>query len=101
MTTIACTLTDDDRETNRGRWHALGARALLAVDTTDRGLRLAFASAPAVEEELRALAEIERECCAFATWTLSADGDRLVLDVAGKTDDAVPAVKEMFRSLRA
>ena len=101
MTRIACTLTDDDRKTNRGRWHALAARALLAVDTTDRGLRMTFAAQPAVEQELDALAELERECCAFATWTIAAEGGRLVLDVAGKTDAAVPAVKEMFRSLRA
>jgi hypothetical protein len=101
MTTIACTLSDDDRRANQGRWHALGARALLAVDPTDRGLRLAFARTPAVESELRALAEVERECCAFAVWTVSEVGDRILLDAAGKSDDAVPAVKELFRSLRA
>jgi hypothetical protein len=101
MTTIACTLTQENLEANRNRWHALGARALLSVDTTDRGLRLVFADRPDVAAELGALAELERECCAFATWTLTAERDRILLDVAGKTDDAVPAVKEMFRSLRA
>jgi hypothetical protein len=101
MTPIACTLTPENLDANRNRWQALGTRALLAVDTTDRGLRLAFVDRPDVATELDALAKLERECCAFATWTLTVERDRILLDVAGKTDDAVPAVKEMFRRLRA
>lgn len=101
MTIIACALSDDDREANRGRWHALAARALLAVDTTDRGLRLAFTDAPEVRAELESLAALERGCCAFATWTVIAADGRVLLDVTAKTGAAVPAVKELFRSLRA
>ena len=101
MTPIACTLSVADRDANRGRWLALGDRALLAVDLTDRGLRLTFTDGSAVRTELEALAAVERECCAFATWTIAAADGRLLLDVAGKNDSAVPAVQEMFRRLRA
>jgi hypothetical protein len=100
MTTIACTLTDRERERSRGRWHALAAVALVGGSTTARGLKLEFAAGPGVRAELDDLTALERECCAFATWTLSEAGGRLVLDVAGRTDDAVPAVQQLFRSLR-
>ncbi len=100
MTPIACTLTDQDRALYRGRWDALGTLALVGSSTTARGLELQFDTKPGVRAELEELTALERTCCAFATWTLREAGGRLVLDVAGKTDDGVPAVQEMFRSLR-
>ncbi len=77
MTTIGWTLTDQDRAVNRGRWEAIGTAALAD------------------------LAALERECCAFATWTLSEYEGRVALEIAGKTDDAVPAVQALFASLRS
>ena len=100
MTTIACTLTDQDHAENRGRWHELAARTLVAVTSTPRGLRLEFHAGPDVRSELADLVALERECCAFASWTLSEAGGRVVLDVTGRTDEAVLAVQAMFSSLR-
>ena len=99
-TTIACTLDRDGQRSRRERWLVLGSRALVAVTTTERGLELAFAAEPGVEEELLELAELERDCCAFAAWTVGARTDRVVLDVAGSSDEGVLAVQGMFGPLR-
>jgi hypothetical protein len=101
VTAIACTLGDDDRVSRQQRWLAVASRGLLAAETTDRGLRLAFAAGPRVRDELRRLAELERECCAFAAWTVEERHDRVVLDVSALSDEGVPAVQGMFRPLRA
>jgi hypothetical protein len=34
-----------------------------------------------VEGELRQLAELERDCCAFAQWSVHTRGEEVVLDV--------------------
>jgi hypothetical protein len=100
MTTIACSLNQDDLDSRRQRWHALAARALIARETTRRGLRLVFAATDGVEAELRELAELERDCCRFATWDVRPGPRGVVLDVAGIEDEAVPAVQAMFATLQ-
>jgi hypothetical protein len=99
MTHIACSLTQDDRLTRRERWLTVGARALVQIVPTEAGLALVFATEPGVETELRELAELERNCCAFATWTVSADEERVVLDVAAD-GDAVAVIQGMFGRLK-
>jgi hypothetical protein len=94
--TIACTLTDTELRTRGERWLRLGDEASGCVAETDEGLRVTFRFSRHAEEELRALAELERECCAFATWTVSTDSEDLFLDVKGR-GDAVPVIHGMFR----
>jgi hypothetical protein len=36
MTTIACALNQEDLDSRRARWTALGSRALLEIETTGR-----------------------------------------------------------------
>ena len=100
MATIACTLNHDDLSSRRARWAALASHALLEIETTRRGLRLVFAGNDGVAAELRELAELERECCAFATWTVEVDVRGVALELAGIEDAAVPAVRAMFGPLR-
>ena len=100
MTTIACTLEHDDLSSRRARWTALASHSLLDIETTRRGLRLVFGGNEGVAAELRELAELERECCPFATWTVDVEQRGVVLVVAGIEDDAVPAVQAMFSPLR-
>jgi len=100
MTTIACTLDDYNRGTRRERWVALASRALIGIETTERGLRLVFATESGVEQELLELAALERDCCAFATWAVTTTGNRIALDIAGRSADAIPAVQGMFVPLR-
>jgi hypothetical protein len=91
---MRCTLTPDELATRGERWRALGAADV--VETTN-GLRLTF---PAhTEPELRALAELERDCCAFAGWDVTTQGDRAVLEITAE-GEAVAAVQAMFGSLR-
>jgi hypothetical protein len=52
-----------------------------------------------LEQEVRELAELERECCAFAHWTVTADGSSVSLEVTAE-GDAVTAVQAMLGSFR-
>ncbi|HTT00247.1 MAG TPA: hypothetical protein VMI33_26910 [Streptosporangiaceae bacterium] len=96
---VACTLGSGDRAQRAARWTALAARALRRAERTDRGLRLEFRTGPGVADELRALAELERECCAFATWSLRPAGDQLTLEVTGDSPEAVAAAQALFPAL--
>jgi hypothetical protein len=98
--TIACTLTTADHAERRERWHRLGERGAGRVEQTETGLRLEFAATPAVESELQALAALERECCAFATWTVRRAGSQLTLDVEAD-GGALAAVHAMVQAFRA
>jgi hypothetical protein len=98
--TIACTLTGNEQLGRRERWHRLLAAADGVRIETDTGLRLEFAGSESVERELRELAELERDCCSFARWTVRATGSRVVLEVDAE-GDAVAVLHGMFESLRA
>jgi len=91
---MECTLTQEERGTRGKRWHALGKAD---VDELSNGLRLAFPAS--AEAELRELARLETDCCAFASWHVTRDGDRAILDITAE-GDAVIAVQSMFASLR-
>jgi hypothetical protein len=82
----------------------LGTRSAQRVRATlgqRPGIRLVFAAEPGVERELLELTEAERECCAFASWTVTSQNSRVALEVVGKDGDAVPAVQGTFNVLRA
>lgn len=81
---IACSLNAVGQSSRRAVWESLG----------ERGVRLVFAREPGVEDELRELARLEGECCAFAEWRVE-DHDRLVLDVSAETA-GVRALQAMF-----
>ena len=93
--TIACTLTDVDRTTRRERWLRLRECGSGSAVETPTGLRLTFRSSPSVDEELRALAKLERECCAFATWTVRQEGADVLLDIDSE-GKGVAALHGMF-----
>jgi hypothetical protein len=93
--TIACTLTGGARIDRRERWRRLGESERGGVVETATGVRIVFRASPAVERELQELAALERECCAFATWTVRSEGSDLVLNVDGD-GEAVAAIHAMF-----
>jgi hypothetical protein len=97
---IACLLSQEAVAGRVRRWRSLAERALVSVVGTRDGLRLSFASTPGVEAEVRDLAGLELECCAFASWTVHAIDDTVVLDVSGKSPQAVTAVQDLFTDLR-
>jgi hypothetical protein len=96
---VACSLEPAQLASRWVHWRGLLRRAALAVASTERGLRLEFRDAPGVESELRELIWLERICCRFADWSLRADADRLVLEVGGRTDEGVAAVRAMFGTM--
>jgi len=99
--TVACSLTQSGMSERRSRWHELAGRALVGRVVTDRGLRLEFRQEPGVEDELRELALLERDCCRFADWKVGTAAALAVLDVAGKSDESVAAVQAMFGTLQS
>jgi hypothetical protein len=98
MTTIACTLTPADLAARRGRWERIAARAVTERAQTADGLRVSFLPEPGAEQELRALAAAENQCCAWAEWTVEADDGQLVL-TAHATGEGVAALHAMLTGL--
>lgn len=94
VTRIACTLNYRQMGDRRRRWHELADRAFVDREETATGIRLVFRDDEGVADELRELAELERECCAFAAWSVEGS----VLEVSGTSDEGVAAVHGMFRS---
>jgi hypothetical protein len=98
---VACALGQEALVERQQRWQALAARAGLDIVSSDSGARLIFRADRSVEMELRELGALERECCAFADWSVRSDDGEVVLDVRGESDEAIAAVQGMFRGLRA
>lgn len=101
---VACSLSQNDLNQRAARWQALADYTPAEVTRTDRGLRLKFAleatsDRAAVISELERLADLERDCCAFATWTLRPSDTEVVLDVSAIADDAIEATQAMFAAL--
>ena len=91
---IACTLTPADLAGQARRWQQLMKRALTGRAETSNGLRLSFR--PEAQDELRALAAVEAECCAWATWTIEPAAGVVVLDVRAVAEGGATALHLMF-----
>lgn len=96
---IACTLTPADLAAQSGRWERLAARAMTGRAETADGLRIIFRPEPGAEEELRALAAAENECCSWAEWRVEAEEGQIVLAVRAAGEGAA-ALHGMFADLR-
>jgi hypothetical protein len=96
---VACSLSRAGLAEQAGRWERLAARALAGHTKTAGGVRLSFRPEPGAEQELRALAAVEAECCPWATWTVRASATQLVLDVSA-AGDGVAALHGMFTGMR-
>jgi hypothetical protein len=93
--TVACTLGEQDLKTQGERWHALCTLAGRERVETDDGIRLGFANQPGVADELRALAALENECCAWASWVVTSEDDAIWLD-ARSTGAGVTTLHRML-----
>jgi hypothetical protein len=51
---------------------------------------------PGVADELEALATLDRDCCAFAHWSVYAGSTQVVLEVSGDSRETIAAVHGMF-----
>ena len=96
---VACSLSQADLNGRQQRWLLLGERAHIDTVLTGNGLRLSFRADPTNERELKELAILEQDCCAFADWVIHSSGDDLVLDVSADNAEGITAVQAMFRTL--
>jgi hypothetical protein len=96
---VACTLGSGELAGRAARWQALAARAHGRLARTEHGARLSFAAGEGVAGELRELVALERDCCAFATWSVREHGDQVLVEIGGDSPEAVAAVQAMFSSL--
>jgi hypothetical protein len=96
---VACSLAKAELADRQERWHQLWHRAAVNAVTTSNGLRLLFRAEPGVKEELHQLADLERDCCAFADWSVQVCGEELVLEVTAPTEEGITAVQAMFGKL--
>jgi hypothetical protein len=92
---LACTLSAADYASRRDRWVALASRGLRESRSTKTGMRLRFQALPGVLAELDYLAAHERECCAFAQWSVRPERDDVILDVTAE-GDGIAVVQAMF-----
>jgi hypothetical protein len=98
---IACSLEQADLAERQDEWLRLAGHAHVEVHTTKDGLRLRFHRRPDVEREVRRLAQLERQCCAFADWNVQTANDQVTLDVTAATEEGIAAVQALFGALRA
>jgi hypothetical protein len=94
---IACTLTGNEQLDRRERWHRLRDAGDAVRIETPTGLRIEFRASAPLERELRELAELERECCAFATWEVEDAGACVALEIDAD-GGGVEVLHGMFRS---
>jgi hypothetical protein len=92
---MACTLSPVGLAERRSRWERLGERSLREREEIAGGVRLTYAAAEGVEGELRELARLEAECCAFASWQVSVGEGEVVLEVTADGEGA-EAVRAIF-----
>lgn len=97
---VACSLSQADLASRQQRWLRLGERAHTGTVTTSNGLQLSFRTEPTTENKLNELIALERDCCAFANWSLHSHGDTLALDVTAHSAEGIAAVQAMFRDLQ-
>lgn len=96
---VACTLASAALAVQASRWEQLAAQAMVERTETGYGLRLAFRREPGVEEELRMLAAVENECCAWADWTVQVSATHVVLDVHS-VGHGIATLHSMFTGLQ-
>jgi hypothetical protein len=96
---VACALTSADLAAQTGRWEQLAARAITERAETAHGLRLSFRYGLGVEQELRALVDVENECCPWAEWTAEPAAHQVVVEVRS-AGEGVGALHGMFTRLQ-
>ncbi len=91
----ACSLGPRDAGERRRRFDELCTEALVDCTVTRTGLRLRFRRRPQIEAQLRELARLEADCCAFARFEVTGVGDAVQLEVSAPAD-AVDTGRRLF-----
>jgi len=83
---IACALTPDTGRAQVERWHAFDDGYLLSVERTETRLVVHYSKVRDSIRRLRALVEVESECCSFVDWMIDDSHADLRLVVTGAPD---------------
>jgi hypothetical protein len=95
---VACSLSSADLAAQASRWEQLATRALTERAETADGLRLCFQAEPGIEDELHKLADVENQCCPWATWMMRPGTREVVLEVRS-TGEGIAVLHGMFTGL--
>src|SRR4029077_17241694 len=79
---IVCTLASSDLRDRGVAWRKLFASGLLNRDRVPGGIRLS--AQPGAVEALRALIDLERECCAWIDYDVDSKGATLTAEGGGE-----------------
>ena len=93
---LECTLGPEELVDRRAAWGEVAA-ALVERVRTEKGFRARFRRSPGMSDALSALVAAERDCCGWASWALSDEGNCVVLDVTGPPD-RIGALAAAFES---
>jgi hypothetical protein len=92
---IACTLRSEAHRDRRERWLRLTSHALEEKRLRAQGGQLRLRPLSGVEEEARALVDLERDCCSFARWSVDRHGAMVIIDVSA-AGEGVKALHALF-----
>jgi hypothetical protein len=93
---VACSLDTDGLRTQSERWHQVLADSGMQRTETDDGLRVRFRADAVTVEELHSLVSVENECCAWASWTVTAAAGSADV-VVRSTGDGVAVLHGMLK----
>jgi hypothetical protein len=90
---IACSLDAASRGERAGEWRALVADSVTAVEAADTTVRLVLRDSDAALTSAAALAQREKQCCAFFEVSIALEAERrtLVLTVPDGAEEALAA----------
>ena|SRR5438067_9993011 len=94
---IACSLSSTALRSRRERWRRLIAGSGLGRAETPDGLHLRFRADPGAAAELAELAAAERDCCAWADWTVEPGAGEVSL-VVRSSGEGIAALHAMLET---
>jgi hypothetical protein len=77
---LACTLVATDGAARLARWARLSDARLSVRRTPDQRV-VRYRKERGVQQELESLVVAERECCSFADWEVTPDGEHVLLRI--------------------
>ena len=94
---IACTLEPGaEAQSALDRYRELFAAALVGAERMDNGVRWILRSDDDVAAQVRSLAAMEEQCCAFLEMAITASDETIVWEVTG-SDDARAFLDEYMK----
>ena len=91
----ACPLSEAALRRRGRHWRAVIDEALVEKAPVPGGVRLTFRPERSVVQDLVDLVDAERDCCGWASWTLTSTAEAAVVDVTARGEQA-QTVRSLF-----